>query len=73
MIIKHKIGHIHTHIHMKIDMFHIELINFPFAQRVTEFLISPWHRLLVTIVLEFTSQNICLNGIKKSPTHNSES
>ena len=32
------------YIHMKINMLHILLINFPFAQRVTEFLISPRHR-----------------------------
>ena len=34
----------HMYIHMKINMLHIYFFNFPFAQRVSEFLISPWHR-----------------------------
>ena len=46
MIMKHKleIWYMHIHIHMKINMLHIKLINFPFAQRVSEFLISPRNR-----------------------------
>ena len=46
MIIRYKIGYVHldVNIYMRISMLHIQFINFPFAHRVTEFLISPRHR-----------------------------
>ena len=44
MIIRRKIWYLRIYVHMKITMLHISLINFPFAQRDTEFLISLRHR-----------------------------
>ena len=40
MIIRHNIWYVHINIYMIINMLHIWFINFPFAHRVTEFLIS---------------------------------
>ena len=43
LIKRHTIWYVHMNIYMRINMLHI--INFPFAHRVTEFLISPLHRI----------------------------
>ena len=43
MIIRNKIWYVHINIYMRIKMLHILFINFPFAHRDTEFLISPRH------------------------------
>ena len=44
MIKRHNIWYVHINFYMRINMLYIEFINFSFAHRVTEFLISPRHR-----------------------------
>ena len=69
MIIRHKIWYVNINIYMRINMLHILFINFPFAHRVTEFLISPRHRsartithsllMMITNLLRTRSSVIC--------------